>query len=69
VIPPTANLDDPDPECDLDHVRGAPRTGPVRAALTNSFAFGGHDVSLLFAPPSTRTARTVPLPPTAAPLG
>ena len=69
VIPPTANLDDPDPECDLDHVRGAPRTGPVRAALTNSFAFGGHDVSLLLAPPSTRTARTVPLPPTAAPLG
>jgi len=69
VIPPTANLDDPDPDCDLDHVRGAPRTGPVRAALTNSFAFGGHDVSLLLAPPSTSTARTVPLAPTATPLG
>jgi 3-oxoacyl-[acyl-carrier-protein] synthase II len=65
VIPPTANLDDPDPECDLDHVRGAPRSGPVRAALSNSFAFGGHDVSLLLGPPSTRTTRTAPNPPTA----
>lgn len=65
IVPPTANLDDPDPECDLDHVRGGPRTGPVRAALTNSFAFGGHDVSLLLGPPSTRTARTAPNPPTA----
>ena len=65
VLPPTANLDDPDPRCDLDHVRGAPRTGPVRAALSNSFAFGGHDVSLLLTPPSTRLTRTVPHPPTA----
>lgn len=69
VLPPTANLDDVDPRCDLDHVRGAPRTGPVRAALTNSFAFGGHDVSLLLTPPGTRTARAVPISPTAGPAG
>jgi 3-oxoacyl-[acyl-carrier-protein] synthase II len=69
VLPPTANLDDPDPRCDLDHVRGAPRTGAVRAALSNSFAFGGHDVSLLLTPPSTRATRAVPVPPTAGTTG
>jgi 3-oxoacyl-[acyl-carrier-protein] synthase II len=52
VLPPTHNLDDPDPACDLDHVRGAPRTGEVRVALTNTFAFGGHNISLLFGPSS-----------------
>lgn len=60
VLPPTANLDEPDPRCDLDHVRGTVRTGPVRAALSNSFAFGGHDVSLLLTAPSTRATRAVP---------
>ena len=69
VLPPTANLDEVDPACDLDHVRAAPRTGPVRAALTNSFAFGGHDVSLLLTPPSTRADRAVPIPSTAGPTG
>jgi 3-oxoacyl-[acyl-carrier-protein] synthase II len=54
TLPPTNNLDDPDPACDLDHVRKAPRTGQIPAALSNSFAFGGHNVSLLFGPPSTR---------------
>lgn len=54
TLPPTNNLDDPDPACDLDHVRKAPRTGRFPAALSNSFAFGGHNVSLLFGPPSTR---------------
>jgi 3-oxoacyl-[acyl-carrier-protein] synthase II len=49
-LPPTHNLDDPDPDCDLDHVRGSARTGPVAAALSNSFAFGGHNVSLVFGP-------------------
>ena len=52
-LPPTHNLDDPDPDCDLDHVRGSPRTGPVTAALSNSFAFGGHNVSLVFGPASS----------------
>jgi len=48
ALPPTYNLDDPDPACDLDHVRKDVRLGPVRAALSNSFGFGGHNVSLLF---------------------
>ena len=56
ALPPTVNLDDPDPECGLDHVRGAARTGPVRTALSNSFAFGGHNISLLFGPPGTTAA-------------
>ncbi|WP_433615694.1 beta-ketoacyl-[acyl-carrier-protein] synthase family protein [Dactylosporangium sp. CA-139114] len=53
VLPPTHNLDEPDPACDLDHLR-APRTAPVTHALSNSFGFGGHNVSLVFAPPGTR---------------
>lgn len=51
VLPPTHNLDDPDPECDLDHVRKAPREAAAGVALSNSFAFGGHNVSLALAHP------------------
>jgi 3-oxoacyl-[acyl-carrier-protein] synthase II len=57
VLPPTLNLDDPDPDCDLDHVRGKPRQTVVAAAMSNSFAFGGHNTSLLFGPASTRRTR------------
>jgi 3-oxoacyl-[acyl-carrier-protein] synthase II len=45
-LPPTHNLDDPDPACELDHVR-AVRTAGVRAVMSNSFGFGGHNVSLV----------------------
>jgi 3-oxoacyl-[acyl-carrier-protein] synthase II len=47
VIPPTTNLDDPDPACALDHVRGTARRATVRAAMTNAFAFGGHNASVV----------------------
>ncbi len=46
MIPPTINLDDPDPHCDLDYVPGRPRRLRVRAALSNSFGFGGHNACL-----------------------
>ena len=46
VVPPTINLDKPDPQCDLDFVPNQARQRPVRAALSNSFGFGGHNVTL-----------------------
>ena len=48
LIPPTLNLTDPDPECDLDYVPGESRFGKVDVAASNSFGFGGHDVALVF---------------------
>ncbi|MDF1755588.1 MAG: beta-ketoacyl-ACP synthase II [Verrucomicrobiales bacterium] len=47
VIAPTINLDDQDPECDLDYVANTAREAKVETALTNSFGFGGHNASLL----------------------
>ncbi|MFF0018026.1 beta-ketoacyl-[acyl-carrier-protein] synthase family protein [Streptomyces sp. NPDC005374] len=58
LLPPTHNLDAPDPRCDLDHVRGSARPTQVRAALSTSSAFGGHNVALVFEPASTRLSRT-----------
>jgi len=46
VVPPTINLEKPDPQCDLDFVPNQARTRSVKAALSNSFGFGGHNVSL-----------------------
>ncbi|MBD2138642.1 beta-ketoacyl-ACP synthase II [Anabaena sp. FACHB-1237] len=48
VIPPTINLENPDPECDLDYVPGTSRHQKVEVALSNSFGFGGHNVTLAF---------------------
>ena len=48
VVPPTINLDDPDPECDLDYVANKKRALPIEYALSNSFGFGGTNAALLF---------------------
>jgi 3-oxoacyl-[acyl-carrier-protein] synthase II len=47
-VPPTINLVKPDPECDLDYVAKQSRAFRVKAALSNSFGFGGHNVTLAF---------------------
>lgn len=47
-IPPTINLEHPDPECDLDYAPEGVRERPVDLALSNSFGFGGHNVCLAF---------------------
>lgn len=47
VVPPTINLDDPDPECDLDYIAHTPREVKVDTAVSNSFGFGGHNASVL----------------------
>jgi len=46
IVPPTINLERPDPTCDLDFVPAQARTHRVTAALSNSFGFGGHNVTL-----------------------
>ena len=48
IAPPTINLDEPDPECDLDYVPNTGRPLADRYALSNSFGFGGTNAALLF---------------------
>jgi 3-oxoacyl-[acyl-carrier-protein] synthase II len=61
VLPPTHNLDNPDPRCDLNHIRGGGRGELVDVVVSNSSAFGGHNVSLVFQRASTRLRRSDPM--------
>lgn len=51
IIPPTINLMEPDPECDLNYTPNEPKTCPVSVTMSNSFGFGGHNSVVIFAKP------------------
>jgi 3-oxoacyl-[acyl-carrier-protein] synthase II len=48
IIPPTANLEEPDVDCDLDYVPNVARSASLEAVMSNSLGFGGHNASLVF---------------------
>jgi len=47
IVPPTANLTDPDPDCDLDYTPLEPKKREINYAMSNSFGFGGHNASVI----------------------
>ena len=49
IIPPTINLENPDPDCDLDYTPMTPKEKEIKFALSNSFGFGGHNASIALA--------------------
>jgi 3-oxoacyl-[acyl-carrier-protein] synthase II len=51
ILPPTTNLETPDPECGLDYIPNEARAVPVEIAMTNSFGFGGHNATLVWRRP------------------
>jgi len=51
IIPPTINLENPDPKCDLDYTPNKARERKITAAMSNSFGFGGHNASLIVGVP------------------
>jgi 3-oxoacyl-[acyl-carrier-protein] synthase II len=59
LLPPTFNLEDPDPACDVDLIRKGGRATNTGFVLSNSFGFGGHNVSLVFGHPSSEYQRDV----------
>ncbi len=62
ILPPTINLEHPDPDCDLDYIPGQARQAPITAAISNAFGFGGVNACLVFKSAPERRAGSVSPP-------